>query len=474
MVQKQRKATKPGTVKRGRIASYHALTKITEAVSNSQNLQELFLAIQGIVAGLMPAKNFYIAFCEKDEKGKDFVTFPFFKDEYDRAPKGRVPLKKTFTGYVIRTGIPLLADKKTARRLVDSGKVERSMGTDSAIWLGVPLKTRDQTVGAVVVQSYERRDEYGEGEKQILSFISSQIAIAIELTRYREKLEDLVRQRTKELLEEKKIQEILFEISQAVYHAANLWDFLVTVQEKIGQLMDARNFYVALHDPVTGKYHFPYFADEFDRSDPHSPEDLNRTLTDYVRQKGPLLADHTVHQRLIKEGEVSGVVGTDSLVWLGVPLLVPGKNQAIGVMTVQSYEDRRRYSEKEKKILMNISTTVALAIDRISLVTDLFHHFNNAVTSIRGNAEIILRSSEKDAACLERLDQFIRRYEAPTERSGELEALTELKKIAKYLCQAHANSECHIGKIIEGIEEAAQRMNSVFSPLMYNGRPEDP
>ena len=78
-----------------------------------------------------------------------------------------------------------------------------------------------------------------KNEKDILSFISSQIAIAIELMRYREKLEELVRQRTEELLEEKKIQETLFEISQALYSTANLVNFLETVQQKIGRLMSS-------------------------------------------------------------------------------------------------------------------------------------------------------------------------------------------------------------------------------------------
>jgi len=351
--------------------------------------------------------------------------------------------------------------------------VGKSGGTDSAIWLGIPLKTRGQTVGAVVVQSYDNHDEYGEREKQILSFISGQIAVAIELMRYREKLEEIVRMRTNELLEEKKVQEILFEISQSLYGAGNLQDFLKTVQLKIGQLMDARNFYVALYDHEIEKYRFPIFIDEFDRADSHSPEDLHSSLTDYVRQRGPLLADRHVHQELIKKGEVSGVVGTDSLVWLGVPLLVPGKSEAIGVMAVQSYEDRRRYSDKEKKILMNISTTVALAIDRISLVTDLFHHFNNSVTSIRGQAEILLRASDKESAWLDRLNRYFQRVTEPGSKAGEAQSRAELNEIIRFLWQAKANKEKRIGKIIEGIDDAARRMNQVFGPLMLGARKEN-
>ena len=443
---------------------YATLTRITEAVSRSRNLQEFFWAIHAIVAGLMPAKNFYIAFKEEDEKGDEFVSFPFFKDESDPVPRGRIPLKKTFTGYVIHTGLPLLVDDKTARQLMEAGQVERSQGTDSAVWLGIPLKTRDQTIGAVVVQSYDRRDEYGENEKQILSFISGQIAIAIELMRYREKLEDLARQRTEELLEEKKVQDVLFEISQSVYSTVDLKDFLGTVQKRIGQLMDARNFYVALYDPETGKYRFPYSVDEFDRADPYSQEDLSLTLTDYVRKKGPLLADHAVHERLIRAGEVAGVMGTDSRVWLGVPLHIPGKSGAIGVMAVQSYEDRRCYTDKEKRILLNVSTTVALAIDRISLIADLFHHFNNAVTSIQGNAEILMNSSGKVADWLERLRGHLHRRAKQEAREGD----AELEEIIKIIRKARDSNELRIGKIIEGIEDASRRMNAVFAPLMHN------
>ncbi len=469
MTMKKEGRKKTGASAKGQTAVYSALTGISEAVSHSRDLQELFQAIHGIVAGLMPAKNFYIAFKEKDKNDNDFVTFPFFRDEFDPQPQGRMPLKRSYTGYVIRTGMPLLADERNSRHLVEMGEVERPLGTSSAIWLGVPLQTKEQTIGAVVVQSYDRRDDYGEGEKQILSFISGQIAIAIELMRYREKLEDLVRLRTAELLEEKKIHETLFEISQAVYAAVDLSDFLKTVQEKIDRLMDARNFYVALYDPETSTYSFPFFIDEFDRSDPHAREDLQRTLTDYVRKKGPLLADQAAHSRLIREGEVAGVVGTDSLVWLGVPLQVPGKSQAIGVMTVQSYEDHRRYTEKEKKILMNVSTTVALAIDRISLVADLFHHFNNAVTGIRGNAEMLLRNSEKDAAWLERLEQYIQRHASPGDKGVAMPEPAELVHIGRFLTHARANSESRIGKIIEGIEDAARRMNVVFGPALANG-----
>ena len=293
------------------------------------------------------------------------------------------------------------------------------------------------------------------------------------LVRYlREKLEELVQQRTEKLLEEEKVLEILFEISQAVYTTADLKEFLATVQKKIGQLMDARNFYVALYDPETGKYKFPYSADEYDDYSPYAAEDLRFTPTDYVRRKGPLLADPAVHAQMVKSGEVARRVGTNALIWLGVPLLVPGKSEAIGVMTVQSYDNSRCYTEKEKKIMMHISTTVALAIDRITLVSDLFHHFNNAVTSIRGNAEILLRANEEKTKWLERLERYARHY-AEGGKGGGPRAAAELERIVQFLSKARENSESRIGKIIAGIEDASRRMNVAFGPVITNDRQEN-
>jgi hypothetical protein len=47
-----------------------------------------------------------------------------------------------------------------------------------------------------------------------------------------------------------------------------------------------------------------------------------------------------------------------------------------------------------------------------------------------------------------------------------------LKRIVRVLTQARASSEGRIGKIIAGIEGAAQRLNSVFGPIMLDDPPE--
>jgi GAF domain-containing protein len=66
--------------------------------------------------------------------------------------------------------------------LVQSGELER-VGPESYDWLGIPLKIDKQTIGAIVVQSYVDGIGYDKSHESILTFISKQIALAIERKR---------------------------------------------------------------------------------------------------------------------------------------------------------------------------------------------------------------------------------------------------------------------------------------------------
>ncbi|HEY6058942.1 MAG TPA: PAS domain S-box protein [Gemmatimonadales bacterium] len=154
---------------------------ISEAANSSEHPRELFRAIHDIVGELMPAKNFYIALYDPVA---DTVSFPYFVDEHDTFSEPK-PLGKGFTEYVLRTGRPLLATPERAQELERAGEVE-TIGTPSLDWLGVPLKVGDRTLGVLAVQSYSSGVRYGEHEKHILQFVSTQVAMTIDRKRVEE------------------------------------------------------------------------------------------------------------------------------------------------------------------------------------------------------------------------------------------------------------------------------------------------
>src|SRR5258705_2508906 len=170
-----------------------AVYRISHTAHTADNLQELLHAIHEIVGELMPAKNFYVSLYDAE---KDRIEFPYLVDEIDLTcdVKPR-KLRKGLTEYVLRTGQPLLATPEVYERLVAAGEAEL-IGAPSIDWLGVPLKVKDRAIGVVVTQTYSQGVRYGESERDILTFVSSQMAMAIE----RKRVEDAWREQS-ELLQ---------------------------------------------------------------------------------------------------------------------------------------------------------------------------------------------------------------------------------------------------------------------------------
>jgi len=149
------------------------LYNIADAVNTVDNLHELFINIREYLGNVIDTTNFYVALY--DEK-TDYISLPFDvdeKDDFETFPAG-----KTLTSLVIKTGKPLFANKQLQDKLTKQGKID-IIGTPSEIWLGVPLKVENKVIGVIAVQSYDDPNLYTEKDIKILTFISEEIALAI-------------------------------------------------------------------------------------------------------------------------------------------------------------------------------------------------------------------------------------------------------------------------------------------------------
>ena len=160
-----------------------ALYKISQATSSAQNLQELYKTIHETLDELMPSDNLFIAL---HDPAQDLLTFAYFRDQFDPTPQPHKS-ERGLTEYVLRTGKPALVDPLDFIRLVEMGEVE-SIGTPSIDWLGVPLVVSNQVIGVLAVQTYTEGVRYSEAERDLLVFVSNQIAMAIDRKRAEESL----------------------------------------------------------------------------------------------------------------------------------------------------------------------------------------------------------------------------------------------------------------------------------------------
>lgn len=157
-----------------------------------------------------------------------------------------------------------------------------------------------------------------------------------------------------------KVQHAVYRIAQAAGTTSGIQELCRSIHGIVAEIMEAKNFYVALYDRKEGLLSFPYFEDEYDS--PAAPKKLKRGLTEYVLRTGTsLLCTGAKFAELIGRGEAE-LIGNPSSVWLGVPLVVEG--HVIGVMAVQHYSDPAAYGEQEQQILEYVSSQIGRAIDR--------------------------------------------------------------------------------------------------------------
>ena len=166
------------------------LFSISNAVNTTDNLEELYEFIHKSLGLIIDVTNFYIALYDRNAQ---FVTFPYFVDEVDRTFHSSFTPKdidsSALTGKVIRTGCPLLVNKEELlRRIQDHG--EKIYGTPPEVWLGVPLKVKDEVIGVMATQSYTDPNRYSQRDFDILLSVSDQVALVIERKRSEEALRE--------------------------------------------------------------------------------------------------------------------------------------------------------------------------------------------------------------------------------------------------------------------------------------------
>ena len=159
-----------------------------------------------------------------------------------------------------------------------------------------------------------------------------------------------------------RLQSALYRITDVARSSKDIQQLFRNLHEIIGELMYAKNFYIALHDPVTGMISFPYFVDEVDT--PPNPRKFSHGSTEYILETGRILhAPAPVFDHMSEQGELD-LIGAPAVDWLGVPLTSGGKT--FGVMTIQSYDPKIVFGNREREILIFVSQHIASAIQQKS------------------------------------------------------------------------------------------------------------
>ncbi|MCK4241365.1 MAG: PAS domain S-box protein, partial [Candidatus Atribacteria bacterium] len=168
------------------------LYNISKAANSDISLNQLYPLIHQELNNIINATNFFIALVDVE---KDEMSFPYHKDEKDNDfPTRRLSRANNLTAYIIRSVQSLLVNQKQIEKMADEGDIKlKSVGivTAGTHWLGVPLKIKNKIIGAMVVQGYINPHLFSKKDIQLMEFVSSQVATAIQRKQMEEEMEKL-------------------------------------------------------------------------------------------------------------------------------------------------------------------------------------------------------------------------------------------------------------------------------------------
>tara|TARA_R110001583_G_scaffold50403_4_gene157362 strand:- start:3007 stop:5475 length:2469 start_codon:yes stop_codon:yes gene_type:complete len=198
----------------------------------------------------------------------------------------------------------------------------------------------------------------------------------------------------KEDISEKKrhetIQQITLNISNAVFTHKTLFEFIEYIRCELGKLINTTNFFVALYDDQNETFNLPYINDEFDY---YESFPKGKTVSGWViDNKMPLLANHQKLEEMASRGEVE-VIGVPSKIWLGMPLR--GKENIIGILVIQSYEDENAVTERDKEVLELVSHQISMSIQKKQNEDDLRKALFKATESDRLKSSFLATMSHE-------------------------------------------------------------------------------
>ncbi|MEB0043632.1 MULTISPECIES: EAL domain-containing protein [unclassified Pseudomonas] len=356
------------------------LYEITYLASSTRDRSVFLVGIHQLLATLVDAENFYLALYDP-HTGK--ISYPYYVDIIDvdalEAENYEFldPAHLSMTGQVLTSGQPLLIDAAAIRAAQAEGRFF-CVGDRPEFWMGAPLKNAsDEVFGMLAMQVYDVSRVYSAEDRALFLVVARHVAMALDRLLHRADLEETVMRRTLELsalndalrqeVAEREraehLQNVLFQIAELSSRPGDMAELFHSLHGIVGDLLFAKNFYIALFDEATSEVTFPYYVDEQLGGRPFARRG-QRGFTEYViRQRRPCLIDAAEALRLKDVGEID--IFNDaarSQSWLGVPLF---ENHVVrGVLVVQSYSTQFSYSLRDQELLTFVSRHIDTALSR--------------------------------------------------------------------------------------------------------------
>jgi PAS domain S-box-containing protein len=358
---------------RQRNAELALINSVQDAIAGELEPQAIYDAVGDRIRDVFDAQTVVIGTLDA---ATGLAHYPYFIERGERlqAEPGR---PAGFTSHVLETREPLLlvenldAESERYGSTLLAGERPKSV-------LFIPLVAGGKATGAISLQNIDREHAFDESDLHLLTTVAGSLSVALENAR----LVAETRQRVSELA-------TVNSVGQALSSQLDLDALIELVGEHVRGTFDADIAYVALHDEAAGQIEFAYYYESGERR-PEAAMTYGEGLTSQILQsREPLVLNR--REQLEKEA----ALGTPSLSYLGVPILVGSK--AIGAISVQSIDEEGRFGDADARLLSTIAANVGAAIQNARLFSEVERQrqYLESLVAISPAAVVVIDADER-------------------------------------------------------------------------------
>jgi GAF domain-containing protein/CheY-like chemotaxis protein len=334
---------------RQRNAELALINEIGDALAQQLDFGEVIGIVGDRVHDLFHSQSMYIAIYDV---ATGMISFPYEIVDGERIQSDDVRYGEGLTSIVIRTRRPLHIN--TFEEGTELGAVDT--GAESNSWLGVPILSGDEVLGALCVED-EAPYAFDDADERVLATLATSMGVALDNARLFDETKRLLAeadQRAAEL-------GVINEIGSALAQQLDFRSIIDLVGERVRSIFGAPTMFIALYDPTTGRIAFPYSIDEGERFE-RTDVELGSGLTSLI-----INGRRAVRVGSDEEADELGAVqigGSATESFLGVP--ISAGDRVVGAMGLERLE-RNAFSESDERLLGTLASSMGVALENARL-----------------------------------------------------------------------------------------------------------
>ncbi|HEX9330780.1 MAG TPA: GAF domain-containing protein [Anaerolineales bacterium] len=330
------------------------LNEMGRELSTKLDTKAIAEVVYRYTSRLMDTSNFFVALY--DEKNEE-KSYPLAFEEGQRIQLSPSKLgNRGFSDYIIRNKKAVFAPNNVLKHMASLGIEFVPLNKDEATsqsWLGVPLMIGESVLGLISVQSVQKQNLYDEHNREILTTIASQAAIAIENARLFQEAQRRAQETT-----------ALAEVGREISVTLDLETVLAKIGTYARDLFQAESsaVYLPAPDGIDWRAISVIGADaEEIKNDPiHTGEGILGKII--LEKAGQIVNDANGQPEALT---IQGTVERPFEHIMGVPILSADK--ITGLMSVWRTGQDKEFTPAELEFLTSLARQAAIAIQNARL-----------------------------------------------------------------------------------------------------------